>query len=229
MDGSNEVNYFGQNHLEASCPWSTYLKRFPDFGLTSQTESMKEWNLFGGERSSERNERGKEMGSASAMTTPKLRQQSITSYEEKNENNDSIKIKDNNNSSLTAESNSVINHNISDKSETELDNQVGNRREEEKNPTKINDIKCRNLREISVNLSANSSHKNTEIILKTEIEVKVEVELKSKADVMYTFDSSLDYIHSEVRKKIILQHVMKKNISHTILYISTILYFCFLF
>lgn len=34
-DGSNEIHFFGNKHNEVTCPWSYYLKRFPDFGLDS--------------------------------------------------------------------------------------------------------------------------------------------------------------------------------------------------
>ena len=32
-DGSNEIHFFGQKFKETACPWSAYLKRFPNFGL----------------------------------------------------------------------------------------------------------------------------------------------------------------------------------------------------
>ena len=219
LDGSNEVRHFGQNHLESFCPWSTYYKRFPDFGLTSRTESIKEWNVFGRGRASGRSERSESSdrgsarvsdGNAGAMITPRLRQQSVKSYEEKSDSNDSIEI-NNYHSNLTTDSKSVVNENVLSTNKTESNNQVGNRGEDEKIPTKIYDIKYRKLREISVNLISNSSRENAKVELETV------VEFKSKADAMYTFDNSLDYIHSEVSTKNILHHVMRKNVPHLIL------------
>ena len=174
---------------------------------------MKEWSIFGRGRGSERSERGSARvsdGSAGAMITPRLRQQSIESYEENNDNNVSIKIEDYN-SNLKTDGESFINENISGANKTESNNQVGNKGEDEKIPPKINDIKYRNLREISVSMISNSSRENTEVELKTV------AEFKSKADVMYTFDNSLDYIHSEVSTKNIPRHVMRKNVPHSIL------------
>ena len=32
-DGSNEIHFFGSKYNDVRCPWSHYIKRFPDFGL----------------------------------------------------------------------------------------------------------------------------------------------------------------------------------------------------
>ena len=201
LDGSNEVHFFGQNLLEASCPWSTYLKRFPNFGLKVQTNSVKEWNVKNSksrrERGSERGSEGSERGSAN-----KLHERSNESDNIENNNNSNsnkIVIFDN---SLPSENQSMIIDNTSDKNRKYSENNVEKSVKKEITETVISGVKYRNLRGNSVNLSVTSSVsilRNKSLVENSEIESKSEFE--SKADVMYTFDSSLDNIHSEVRQR----------------------------
>ena len=168
LDGSNEILFFGQNILEASCPWSTYLKRFPNFGLQTR-KSMVNVREMSSERGSERGgDKGSERGSA--MTVSEYHKNSNKTIDKKNDykNSNSNEIKKNDNNSVT-----IDNENMTE--------------------TKI---KHRNLREHSVNLSVTFSETVFERKLLFE---NTEREYVSKADSMYTFDNSLDYIHSEVR------------------------------
>jgi hypothetical protein len=145
-------------------------------------------NEKGGERGSER---GGDKGSArsSAMTVSEYHGNSIGSVDEKKDDNKNSynKIK-NDNSSATIENK---NNTISD-----IQNEASISVKREMTETKMNSRKHRKLRENSVNLSVNFS----ETVLERKLLFdNTEMEYISRAESVYTFDNSLDYIHSEVR------------------------------
>lgn len=191
LDGSNEIQFFGQNILEASCPWSMYLKRFPNFGLQTRKSSVNIREMSsdkGGERGSER---GDDKGSArsSAMTVSEHHENSHGSVDKKNDNknSNSNETKKYDNSSVTIDNKNIT---ISDP-QSEAAKSV----KKEMTETKTNSRKHRNLRENSLNLTVTFS----ETVLERKLLLEnTEMEYVSKAESVYTFDNSLDYIHSEV-------------------------------
>lgn len=184
LDGSNEIQFFGQKILEASCPWSTYLKRFPNFGLQSRKSTSKVREMSSDKGGDKGGERG------SAMATSMYRENSNKTIEKKNDNNKNSNInelKKNDNYSVIKNKNDTI---------SDIQNYAAEGINKQMIEKKIISIKHRNLLEKSVNLSVTFSETVLERKLLFE---NTEMEYVSKAESVYTFDNSLDYIHSEVR------------------------------
>ena len=146
----------------------------------------------GGERG---NERGGDKGSArsSAMTVSEQHENSIGSVDKKNDDNKNS----NDNETKKYDNSSVTIENISTTT-SDTQNRASKSLKKEITETKINSRKHRNLRENSVNLSVTFAET---VLERKPLFENTEMEYVSKAESVYTFDNSLDYIHSEVRRK----------------------------